>query len=159
MRSPLVIWLARRSLPVGLRLKGLRLAYMRMLGHLARNPDPAVQTAVVDASTALGAELATDLRVELGLGDSLTDADAAWAIGCQAFGLSYTREAEGNTITYDHTGCDLWAFYASKGECHCEAVCLPMVRSVTTNLAPSVTMTVDRIPTLERGCRKSLSAG
>gem|GEM_PF-4272216 len=137
----------------------MRLAYMRMLGTLARHPDPAIRAEVATASSALGVELADDLKRELGLGDSLQDADAAWAIGCQAFGLSYTRTESRNSITYDHTGCELHAFYAAKGECHCETICLPMVRSVTHALAPSVTMSIDHIPDVSLGCRKTLRRG
>src|SRR5262245_22291066 len=146
MFQPLQRWIARRWLPTGLRLRGMRLAYMRMLGTLARHPDPAVRAEVATASEALGMELAEDLRRELGMGDSLADADAAWAIGCQAFGLRYARSESDGVITYDHTGCELHAFYAAKGECHCETICLPMVRSVTEGLAPSVMMTIDRMP-------------
>lgn len=159
MLRPLQRFFARRWLPMSLRLRGMRLAYMRMLGTLAHNPDPTIRAAVVSASTDLGIKLAADLKRELGLGDSLEDADAAWAIGCQAFGLSHTRTESDNTITYDHTGCEIHAFYAAKGECHCETICLPMVQSVTATLAPSVTIAIDRMPDVSRGCRKTLRSG
>ena len=143
-------------MPTGLRLQGMRLAYMRMLGHLAADPDPAARARVAAASAALGEDLAVDLKAELGLGDSLADADAAWAIGCAAFGLGYTRETAPGVVTYDHTGCALWRFFKDQGQCHCATVCLPMVERVTAGLAPSVAMTIDRSPSLEHGCRKSL---
>lgn len=132
------------------------MAYMRYLGALASDP-AADHDALMRAATQLGVALAADLRAELELGDSVADADAAWGLGCQVLGLTHQRSVEGGRVTYDHTGCDWHQFNARQGACHCETLCLPMVRSLTATLAPSVTVTVDRVPTLERGCRKSLS--
>lgn len=149
-------WLIRQWLPAAFKVRGVRMAYMRYLGALASDP-AADQDALVRAATQLGVAIAADLRAELELGDSVADADAAWGLGCQVLGLTHQRSVEGERVTYDHTGCDWHQFNARRGACHCETLCLPMVRSLTATLAPSVTVTVDRAPSLERGCRKSLS--